>query len=77
VRQLEGQLTGQDVTGLQAGTTVTWALDSHHEAAVHAYHIPPSHRLAGAYYDANEPVVDKQLERAGVRLARILNEVLQ
>ena len=77
MRQLEGQLTNQDVAGLQAGTTVKWALDSHHEAVVHAYHIPPSHRLAGAYYDANEPVVDKQLELAGVRLARTLNEALQ
>ena len=76
-KQLERWLDEHNTAGLQAGTTVDWALESHRAAAEHAYHIPASRKLASAYYDENEPVVDEQLAKAGLRLARILNEVLR
>ncbi len=76
-RHLEGWLAGQRVAALQGGTTISWALEAHRSAAAHAYRIPASKRLGGAYYDANEPVVDRQLARAGVRLARLLNTLLR
>lgn len=58
--------------------TVKWANDSHALAQT-AYRILPTHRRHGwetAYIDEEWPVVQNQLERAGVRLAKILNEIL-
>lgn len=59
--------------------TVEWANDSH-KFAHDAYRNLPMHRQHGweqAYEDQEWSVVEGQLERAGVRLARILNEALQ
>jgi hypothetical protein len=53
-------------------------------AARQAYQVPetgmrlkPGQKLADAYVEANLPVVRRRLYRAGVRLARVLNEALQ
>jgi S1/P1 Nuclease len=75
VRRLEAWIDGRDAT-LGAGTVVDWVLASHRAAAAHAYVLPADHRLGPAYVAANLPVVDHQLALAGVRLARLLNEVL-
>jgi len=59
--------------------TVEWANNSH-RAAQDAYRRLPTHRPRGweqAYEDAEWPVIEGQLQRAGVRLAKILNEALQ
>jgi len=59
--------------------TVEWANDSH-KLAQDAYSNLPAHRRHGweqPYEDAEWRVIEGQLERGGVRLARILNEALQ
>jgi hypothetical protein len=55
---------------------VDWALEAHRLAAAHAYQgIPANKRLGQDYYLKNRSVVDGQLQRAGLRLAKLLNEV--
>jgi hypothetical protein len=58
------------------GTPVSWAEEAHALAVNRAYVVPANRRLGQRYYDANIPVVDRQLARAGARLARVLNENL-
>jgi hypothetical protein len=60
-----------------SGTPIAWAEEAHRVAVAHAYVLPVDHQLDEAYYDANRPVIDLQLARAGARLARLLNESLQ
>lgn len=62
------------VASLQAGTVVEWAEASHALAKSNAYKIAPNHRLGQAYDDKNADLVGGQLTKAGLRLARILNE---
>ncbi len=75
LRRLAAWIHGREAA-LGAGTVVDWALASHRAAVVHAYVLPPDHRLGPAYVAANLPVVDHQLALAAVRLARLLNEAL-
>ena len=59
--------------------TVKWANDSHALAQT-AYKNLPTNRPNGweqAYEDVEWPVIEDQLQRAGVRLAKILNESLR
>ena len=60
-------------------TLISWANQSHTRAQT-AYRNLPIHRPAGwedTYEDQEWPVVQEQLQKAGVRLAEILNEALQ
>ena len=41
------------------------------------YVLPEDLKLGEDYYRANVPVVDQQLAKAGVRLAKLLNDALQ
>ena len=76
-KRLAAGLASVDVRALQEGTLVDWALESHRAAVDHAYaSVPASRRLGAAYFGANRPVVDDRLARAGVRLARVLNDAL-
>ena len=74
---LEEGLTPQRIETRQRGTVIEWALEAHKVARNHAYRIPRNKRLAQAYYDRTFAVVDEQLLRGGLRLAKILNEALQ
>jgi S1/P1 Nuclease len=59
--------------------TVDWANDSHALAQT-AYSNLPQRRRSGweqPYEDEEWPTVERQLQRGGVRLARILNDTLQ
>jgi hypothetical protein len=71
---------------LPAGPTdyVAWALESHRLAEEATYTYPGFHAgapgtdvvdLNAAYQQKAHAVIDQQLERAGVRLARILNQI--
>jgi hypothetical protein len=60
----------------QDGSVVDWAMESHRIAKEHAYVLPANRKLDENYFQTNVPVVDKQLAKAGVRLAKILNEAL-
>ena len=70
-------LTSQNIAELQRGTTVDWVLGTHALARTYAYHLPPERNLRSGYYSNALPIVDQQLAKAAVRLAYILNEVLQ
>jgi hypothetical protein len=51
-------------------------MESHRIAKDHAYVLPENPRLVEAYDRANVPVVEHQLAKAGVRLAKLLNDTL-
>jgi hypothetical protein len=76
VRQVASRLAGADLRRLAAGTIVDWALETHLAAVEHAYVIPPSRRLGRGWVAQNEPVVERQLALAAIRLARVLNDAL-
>src|SRR5882724_1812742 len=63
---------GRDVTGLDAGSPVDWALEAHQFARETAYRIPDGGALEMNYYTAALPFVDRQLAVAGIRLAKFL-----
>ena len=51
-------------------------MESHHIAKDHVYLLPDDRKLGEEYYRANVPVVDQQLAKASVRLAKLLNDTL-
>lgn len=53
-----------------------WATESH-GLAKYAYQIPADKALGNSYYRASLPIVDRQLARAGVRLAQVLKDALR
>jgi hypothetical protein len=61
------------VAAMQKGDPVAWAEEAHRIARNNAYKIPRNKRLGDAYVDANGDVIDRQLLRAGLRLAAVLN----
>jgi hypothetical protein len=74
-----GATQAQKVANIKAGTPDEWARQSFRLAVRNAYDTVPrngSARLGQPYYEANWKVVDIQLIRAGLRLARILDEAL-
>ena len=56
---------------LSVGAIEDWA-DEAHRIAQDAYELPRDHRLGERYYAATSDVVDLQLLRAGLRLAKLL-----
>jgi hypothetical protein len=83
---LEEGLTQARIQELQSGTVIQWAEDAHQLARARVYRTvtgnklmtkTKTYRLGQAYYNRNFAVVDDQLLRAGLRLARILNEAFQ
>ena len=74
---LEEGLTAQSIQTRQRGTVTEWALEAHRAARDHAYRLPRNRRLGQAYYDRTFAVVDEQLLRGGLRLAKILNDTLR
>jgi hypothetical protein len=49
----------------------------HFVGDIHQPGVRNNARLAGVYFDANEPIVDEHLTRGGVRLAKLLNGLLK
>jgi len=74
---LDSDLTDQQIAAIQQGNLTQWALESHKAAHDFAYVIPNNHALDQAYYDRNAPIVDQQLLRGGLRLAKVLNTIFQ
>jgi len=65
-----------NIRQIEKGSVVDWALQAHNEARKMAYGKLPEDKVIGEkYVKAAEKVVNKQLYRAGVRLAYILNEI--
>ena len=60
----------------QAGSVLDWAMESHQIAKDQVYAFPENHKLDEHYVQASAPIVDQQLVKAGVRLAKLLNDAL-
>jgi S1/P1 Nuclease len=56
------------------GSIVDWATSTHAAAQVVWNALPQDHVLDDNYYQLAQPILDKQLGLAGIRLARFLNE---
>lgn len=85
VEALEDGLTDAQILAMQAGTVIQWAEEAHLVARNRTYKTVPGNRtmhksrtepLGQPYYNRNFAVVDEQLLRGGLRLARVLNEAL-
>ena len=74
---------GQNNAALTKGTITSWALEAHEQAWI-AYYDPYDHFMVAdqrswalnrAYYDKNLKIVEMQFVRAGMRLAKTLNDI--
>lgn len=68
------------IEALQSGTLDQWATDSFKIAVKNGYDAVPKTgkaRLGAPYYAANVDIVDDQLTKGGLRLAKILNDALR
>jgi len=74
--RLRDDLTAAEIARYEGGSVVDWAMESHRVAKEHVYQLPEDSRLGEEYVKASVSVVDHQLAKAGVRLARMLNESL-
>jgi hypothetical protein len=74
--RLNAWLHAQPEGAFQDGSVVDWAMESHRIAKDHVYVLPVDRKLGEEYYRASVPVVDQQLAKAGVRLAKLLNDAL-
>lgn len=75
-RRLIRQVDRGSVSRMERGTVVDWVVESHRAAVETAYRLPPDRALGEDYAGRSLPVVDEMLAKAGVRLAKILNETL-
>lgn len=76
LQRLKSRMASIDLAPFERGTVVEWAMEGHSIAGDHAYQLPPRGQLDEAYETANLPLVELALIKAGVRLARVLNEAL-
>jgi len=76
VKRLQKMIATRNMEKLQRGTITDWALESHALAKAHAYQLPPNGEIGSNYYNANIPIVDNQMAKAAVRLARVMNDAL-
>lgn len=77
IAHLQVWLKKRSISDLRKGTVVDWALEAHRAAVDVAYRLPKNRRLSKNYFEKSRPVMDELLAKAGVRLARILNEAFQ
>jgi hypothetical protein len=73
VELLESEIAQHKWDGISQENPAVWANQSH-QLAVNAW-VPDRAGIGKAYYDAEIPVVDRQLAVAGIRLARMLNAI--
>jgi len=75
-QRLKKEMDSLNLSEFERGTIVDWAMEGHSIAKEHAYHIPQGSHLGQPYVDENLPLVDLALIKAGVRLAKVLNDAL-
>lgn len=82
--QLEGNITDQDRAEWAKGNENDWAFESYQIAKTRIYAgmVPgpqdyTDNPLPTNYFNKMRPLVDNQLEKAGIRLANVLNEILK
>lgn len=73
-------LADAEVAHIQAGDPIAWVLEAHKAAVTRAYKIPANpgtkQDLCGDYTHRNLALVDQQLARGALRLAKILDDAL-
>ena len=69
-KRLEVSFDSQPLGLFIGGSVVDWAMESHDVAKHHVYVLPKSRQLGPDYVDASVQVVDQQLFKAGLRLAK-------
>ena len=82
VAHLQNWIATQNISAIESGTVTDWANETHDQAVNHAYKTADASadfpatggQIGQGYHDANIPVVDEQLAKAAVRLAKILND---
>jgi hypothetical protein len=82
VQRLQNWIGTQNASSLESGSYADWANESHAASAAHSYKLADGTTdfpatggtITQPYHDANVGVVDQQLAKAGVRLAKVLNE---
>jgi nuclease S1 len=78
VEKIETAVIGKvDATAVQKGTPTEWALEAHKAAQDVAFTVSSGANLDAAYAAQARPVLMRQLARAGLRLARTLNDIWQ
>jgi hypothetical protein len=74
--RLRHEMDTMDLAALERGRVADWAMEGHHTAVALAYgRAPRDGRLDRAYVAAASAAVDHAIIAAGVRLARVLNDV--
>jgi hypothetical protein len=76
-RCLARQVGRDSASDIERGTVVDWVLESHRAAVETSYRLPPDRSLGEDYADRALPMVDEMLAKAGVRLAKLLNDALR
>ncbi len=78
IRVLEDSLHHRsDLAAIASGSITQWAMESHDIARDVLYrNIPANYEIGDAYAAMARPVIYDRLERAGVRLAAVLNRAL-
>ena len=78
--ELERRITAQDLADWEKGSILDWANEGHQLAQAVAYgdlgNESPA-PITAAYEKQSDPAIEVQLERAGVRLAWLLNSALK
>ncbi|AMX98787.1 S1/P1 nuclease [Mesorhizobium ciceri] len=69
-----GWLKTADVPVATSGTTIDWANETHKLAVDIIESVPANIVLDDAYRRSNLPILDEQLGRGGLRLAKLLND---
>jgi len=78
--ELESRITPQDQAEWQKGSIEDWAMEGHRLAQTIAYRNLTNENpdpITPEYERQAEPVIELQLEKAGVRLAHLLNDALR
>ena len=71
----EGWLKTSEAQGdADGGSLIDWATQTHTAAQIVWNQLPDDHVLDDNYYQSIQPILDKQLSLAGIRLARFLND---
>ena len=74
VERLEaGWLKSAEASALTIGTPTDWIVETHKEAQTVWNLVPANKVLDDSYYNDILPILDRQLGKAGLRLAAFLN----
>lgn len=72
---LNAEITSAQAAQWQSLDVVGWANESYRQAEARAYRLPAGKRIRSTYFNRAKAVSRLHLERAGVRLAFLLNQI--